>query len=239
MVVVDIDGLSVVFPYDALYPEQRAYMHKLKEALDAKGKAVLEMPSGTGKTITLLALITAHIATRKDAGSRKLVYCTRTVEEMQKVMQEMKILTAARESEMKQPNNLVTVGLASRKHLCIHERVRREETESVDSACMRLTASWLRRRAQNEIETQGYSSMEMCEYFEKYEEDGEAAILTPGVYDLADLRNVGYRKRWCPYFLARHMVGLANVVVFSYHCTCVRVCVYVCVYVCVHVWAVP
>ena len=37
-----------------LYPEQYTYMRELKRGLDAKGHGCLEMPTGTGKTITLL-----------------------------------------------------------------------------------------------------------------------------------------------------------------------------------------
>lgn len=33
---------------------------------------------------------------------------------------------------------------------------------------------------------------------------------------LQDLRAYGKEKGWCPYFLARHMVQFANVVVYSY-----------------------
>lgn len=33
---------------------------------------------------------------------------------------------------------------------------------------------------------------------------------------MQDLRAFGREKGWCPYFLARHMVQLANVVVYSY-----------------------
>lgn len=33
---------------------------------------------------------------------------------------------------------------------------------------------------------------------------------------LKDLRAFGKQKGWCPYFLARHMVQFANVVVYSY-----------------------
>ena len=50
---LDVDGLSVIFPYDYIYPEQYDYMCDLKRILDANGHGLLEMPSGTGKTITL------------------------------------------------------------------------------------------------------------------------------------------------------------------------------------------
>ena len=59
------------------------YMLELKRALDARGHCLLEMPTGTGKTITLLSLITSYQMAHPEVG--KLVYCTRTVPEMEKV----------------------------------------------------------------------------------------------------------------------------------------------------------
>ena len=42
----NLDGLEVFFPYDYLYKEQYDYMYQLKKAIDAKGHALLEMPTG-------------------------------------------------------------------------------------------------------------------------------------------------------------------------------------------------
>jgi DNA excision repair protein ERCC-2 len=67
-----IGDLPVYFPYPRLYPEQYSYMCDLKKALDAGGNAVLEMPSGTGKTISLLSLIVAY--QQHYAEKRKLIY---------------------------------------------------------------------------------------------------------------------------------------------------------------------
>ena len=56
-----LDGIEVYFPYQYVYPEQYSYMLSLKKALDAgKGACMLEMPSGTGKTVSLLSLITSY-----------------------------------------------------------------------------------------------------------------------------------------------------------------------------------
>lgn len=33
---------------------------------------------------------------------------------------------------------------------------------------------------------------------------------------MQDLRQHGRKKSWCPYYLARHMIAYANVVVYSY-----------------------
>lgn len=45
------------------------------ETLDAGGHSVLEMPSGTGKTVSLLSLIVAYQTYYPE--SRKLIYCSR------------------------------------------------------------------------------------------------------------------------------------------------------------------
>ena len=47
------------------------------------------MPTGTGKTITLLSLITSYQLQHPEVG--KLVYCTRTVPEMEKVLVELQV----------------------------------------------------------------------------------------------------------------------------------------------------
>ena len=54
-----------------------------------------QMPTGTGKTITLLSLITSYQLAHPEVG--KLIYCTRTVPEMEKVLQELKELVDYRD----------------------------------------------------------------------------------------------------------------------------------------------
>lgn len=38
-----LDGLTVHFPYEYIYPEQYRYMLELKRALDARGHCLLEV----------------------------------------------------------------------------------------------------------------------------------------------------------------------------------------------------
>lgn len=40
-----LEGLTVYFPYEYIYPEQYKYMQELKHALDAKGHCLLEVGS--------------------------------------------------------------------------------------------------------------------------------------------------------------------------------------------------
>lgn len=54
-----------------IHPSMLTYV----ETLDAGGHCVLEMPSGTGKTVSLLSLIVAYQQYMPE--KRKLIYCSR------------------------------------------------------------------------------------------------------------------------------------------------------------------
>ena len=94
----DLDGLDVFFPYDRIYLEQFQYMRSLKQSLDAGGHCLLEMPTGTGKTVCLLSLITSYQFANPSVG--KLVYCTRTVPEMNHVVEELGTVLSYRSEEL-------------------------------------------------------------------------------------------------------------------------------------------
>ncbi len=59
-----IEDLTVIFPYPLVFNEQIEYMTLLKRTLDSTGHALLEMPTGTGKTVCLLALLTSYLTHR-------------------------------------------------------------------------------------------------------------------------------------------------------------------------------
>lgn len=170
------------------------------------------MPTGTGKTITLLSLITSYQLAHAEVG--KLIYCTRTVPEMEKVLVELQELIEyrARYFPNGQDPKILALGLSSRKNLCVHPQVAEEGSrESVDAKCMRLTAPWVRERA-----AQDPDAAELCDFYEGLDSAGPDGRLDAGVYTLHSMRELGRKKNWCPYFLARHMIAFANVIVFNY-----------------------
>ncbi|KAJ1553461.1 DNA-dependent ATPase of the nucleotide excision repair factor 4 complex, partial [Nowakowskiella sp. JEL0078] len=204
-----LDELTIYFPYDYIYPEQYSYMCDLKRALDAKGHALLEMPSGTGKTITLLSLI---IFAQPLSSTRKLIYCSRTVPEIEKALAELKRLMAYREKFVGK-EHFLGLGLTSRRNLCIHPTVKKETTGIiVDANCRSLTASWVREKALAEP-----GSVETCEFFERLESEETHGSIPAGIYTLEDLKEFGNNNVLCPYFLARRMLAAANVIIYSYH----------------------
>jgi regulator of telomere elongation helicase 1 len=51
---------KVYFPYEP-YKVQLEYMENVIEALEVRGNAVLESPTGTGKTLCLLASVLSFV----------------------------------------------------------------------------------------------------------------------------------------------------------------------------------
>lgn len=186
-------------------------MLELKRTLDAKGHCLLEMPSGTGKTVTLLSLIVAYML-ENPHSIRKLIYCSRTVPEIEKVIAELKGLIDYYDKNAPEKPNLTGLVLSSRKNMCIHPEVSRErEGKIVDAKCYGLTASYVRERQAVE------DNAPSCQYYEGYAFEGKETMLPPGVYSLDDLKQFGKDRNWCPYFMARFMINHAQIVVYSYH----------------------
>lgn len=128
-------------------------MLELKRSLDAKGHCLLEMPSGTGKTATLLSLIVAYMVEYPETV-RKLIYCSRTVPEIEKVIAELQNLMAYYERNCPNPPPFTGLVLSSRKNMCIHPEVSKErEGKAVDGKCYGLTASYIRDRHEMDSET--------------------------------------------------------------------------------------
>ncbi|KAK0420877.1 hypothetical protein QR680_014941 [Steinernema hermaphroditum] len=206
---IDIDGLQVFFPYDYIYPEQVLYMRELKKSIDAQGHCLLEMPSGTGKTVTLLSLVVAYMHNYPDRLD-KLVYCSRTIPEIEKCVEELRNLFSFYEQQGTKLGFLA-LALSARKNLCINESVAKERIgAAVDGACQKLTAGFARAKRRLDPD------LPSCSFFEKFNEEREVA-LPSGVYNLVDLRRWGQDNGVCPYFVARSSLNRANIVIYSYH----------------------
>lgn len=114
-----LDGLEVFFPYERIYLEQYQYMRALKQTLDGideqggNSHCLLEMPTGTGKTVCLLSLITSYQYAHPKAG--KLIYCTRTVPEMNHVMEELAVVLNYR-AEMENDSSFAQLETVESSH---------------------------------------------------------------------------------------------------------------------------
>lgn len=206
-------------------------MVELKRILDAPGHGLLEMPSGTGKTATLLSFILAYQAAHPDRSSR-LVYCSRTVPEIDKALEELKRVVAYREAQIGVPSGILGLGITSRRNLCVNAEVltgsgAAEPAQgssdgltpghgrAVDARCHSVTASWVRARA---AQHPG-EGVKKCDFFENLERltEGGEPLVPSGVYTLEELKDWGRKQGICPYFLARRAMASAQVIVYSYY----------------------
>ncbi|CAK0800917.1 unnamed protein product [Prorocentrum cordatum] len=148
MPVYELGGVPVEFPYEA-YECQLAYMRAVIQALDAGQNALLESPTGTGKTLCLLC---ASLGWRRSHQQRataartsweaqaapdapslanacpRIWYSSRTHSQLKQVIHELKKTTYTTSS----------VVLGSRQHFCIHSSVSRMSGPKQNAMCQRM-----------------------------------------------------------------------------------------------------
>lgn len=97
------------------------------------------------------------------AEKRKLIYCSRTVPEIEKVLAELKRLMEYRKNEGgMQEDDFLGFGLTSRKNLCIHPSVSKEKKgKVVDARCRDITNA-----AVCEKNRADPGSVEVCDWHE-------------------------------------------------------------------------
>lgn len=192
-------------------------MCDLKRTLDATGHCVLEMPSGTGKTVSLLSLIVSY--QQFYPTKRKLVYCSRTVPEIEKALAELKRLMAYRikfaetPEQKEKEESFMGLGLTSRKNLCIHPDVSKEKKgKVVDARCRDLTNS-----ATCEKGRADPGSVELCDWHENLGKGEPGSLIPSGIWTLADVLQHGRENKTCPYFTVRRMMPFVDVIIYSFH----------------------
>ncbi|KAK7722070.1 TFIIH/NER complex ATP-dependent 5'-3' DNA helicase subunit [Diaporthe eres] len=190
--------------------EQYAYMCDLKKTLDAGGHSVLEMPSGTGKTVSLLSLIVAYQQYYPE--KRKLIYCSRTMSEIEKALAELKALMKYRTEQLGYEEEFRAVGLSSRKNLCLHPSVKREKSGAVvDARCRSLTAGFVKEKKERG------EDVDLCVYHDNLDLLEAHNLIPNGVWTFEGLLRYGEQHKQCPYFTARRMMQFCNVIIYSYH----------------------
>lgn len=192
-------------------------MSDLKKTLDAGGHCVLEMPSGTGKTVSLMSLIIAY--QQHYPEHRKLIYCSRTMSEIEKALTELKALMKFRAQHLGYTEDFRALGLTSRKNLCLHPSVKREKSGNVvDARCRSLTAGFVKEKKEKG------EDVDLCTYHEvrahwccfkilltcvrpkNLDLLEPHNLVPPGVFTLDGLLKYGEEHKQCPYFSARRMV---------------------------------
>lgn len=195
--IFSVGDVEVFFPYEFIYPEQLKYITEVKEVLDGEGHCLIEMPSGTGKTIALLSITVSYQLHLKKSGKAfpKIVYCSRTVPEIEKALDELKGLIEYINTINK--INFLGMGLSARKNLCINERALL--SGNVDIACRRMISDW---------------SALKCDFYEGALENTQIPF---GVYNLDDIKTFGQERGVCPYFFIRKLIPHCDCIIYTYN----------------------
>jgi len=193
-----VEDLLVDFPYPRIYPEQYAYMLALKRSLDRKGHSLLELPMG-GRSVALLSLITSYQLAHPEA-CRKLVYCTTSAAQMEKVLETLALLERHRDELLGEDRRrLLGVGLSA------HARTSptaSEPTYSLDPYALDPHGYWL--ESDDDV---GGVQLAAAE---------ETASLPPGVHTPRRLKALAASSGMSGVALARCAAATADVVVCTY-----------------------
>eukprot|EP01034_Spumella_vulgaris_P029053 gene29053-36037_t len=78
-----------------------------------------------------------------------------------------------------------------------------------------MTASWVREKA-HQSGGCGGGGQELCSFYEGYAKEGAEEAVPVGVFALDDLKEIGAKKGHCPYFMTRHLISHATILVYNY-----------------------
>ena len=213
MPLLSIAGINVDFPRDP-YKCQLDYMEGVIRALSTGTNALLESPTGTGKTLCLLCATLAWQESKRSKpmelvysngssldGSKTnpgikappvmIVYATRTHSQLAQVVSELK--------ETSYKPRMTVMG--SREQLCIHEKVSKLKKSVLNHACNSL------------------NSKRSCMYrnnLDNYIETGSSSD-SSSMMDIEELVKLGTHRKICPYFHSREYSPGADLVLLPYN----------------------
>ena len=189
--MVLIAGVDVEFPFEP-YDLQKEFMSKLITALENGSNALLESPTGTGKTLSLLCAALAWKMHQKERWETlkksnphvqvqrtpTIIYASRTLSQISQVVKELKNTAY---------NPKVTI-LSSRDHMCVNSMVNQLSSAELRHTCRVLTKS------------------NSCKYKKNTDvlaTKQRAMIDHKGILDIEELLKLSRSNEVCPYFMAR------------------------------------
>ncbi|XP_058074806.1 regulator of telomere elongation helicase 1 homolog isoform X2 [Magnolia sinica] len=216
MPIYKIRGIDVDFPFEA-YDCQIVYMEKVIQSLQERSNALLESPTGTGKTLCLLC---ATLAWRKSLGAFStglpegkghsfgnkssdlpseepvrpnlptIIYTSRTHSQLQQVIRELKTCNYRPKMDI----------LGSREQMCIHNEVRILRGRAQNNACHSLC----KKRA-------CFHHTRVSDYMKNN------PALGNDPFDIEDLVNIGRTQGPCPYYVSRELHKSVDILFAPYN----------------------
>lgn len=190
MFMVHLNGLDVRIPY-APYAAQKYSIEGILQCLTEQTNGVIESPTGTGKSLSILCSVIAWMQNMKEKGTdHGTVYiCSRTHKQLDQLLAQLKQLPGAPSMSL----------LAGRRHLCINDRLK--NLPDLDTAC-----KFARKKDAKDIEK--------CKYYHGTE---DISTKVSQVFSIEDLHLAGKKHRLCPYFGLKEATRRAKIVFAPYN----------------------
>ncbi len=184
-----IRGVPVHFPYEP-YPIQLVFMERVLEAVQESKDALLESPTGTGKTACLLVAVLAwQQSLRGEAAVPRVFYSSRTHSQLGKVIKELS----------SSPYHARMTIQGSRQQLCIHPAVEAAKPALKNGLCRSLVGAG------------------RCKNYEAVATHVAKRPHVAEVTDIEDLVAMGRAECVCPYYLARERTKTAEITFLPYN----------------------
>lgn len=213
--------IPVYFPYEP-YQIQIAYMERVIESLENKHNALLQSPTGTGKTLCLLCASLGWLNYKRlqnPNGDKskpiRILYSSRTHTQLKQVMKELK-------TTVYKPF-CTTIG--SRDHYCIKREFNNLKGTILNSSCAkarRAKKKVFQQETQNEFE----EVIDNCRF---YQNDNELMSYTiPKLFnpdsikgnelmDIEDLKVHGKINKYCPYYVSMKIINDVDILFLPYN----------------------
>ncbi|EAY13620.1 helicase, putative [Trichomonas vaginalis G3] len=182
---VNINEVSIHFPYKP-YPLQETYMSKVIESCDTGNYAILESPTGTGKTLSLLCSVLSWRQQRNT--SSRIIYSSRTHSQLSNVIKELKRTKF-------QPTTSI---IASRTYLCLHDNIQKMESSLQSRFCREL-------RQKNQ-----------CIYDNESKIEQVSKKVINSLLDIDSFVDICRNEAVCPFFVSQFNVKTADFILSPY-----------------------
>ena len=195
---LNFGGIEVLFPFEQPLEPQRAVIQNVLEALVLGKHAVLESPTGTGKTAAVLCACLAWQRHRmsKTGSAPQLMYATRTHAQVRQAIRELR----------RTPYRPITAVLGSRgAGLCIKDEVLRssEDDGQLRQAC---------RQARQQKTCSFHEGLA----FSNLPDLANARLRGSEPWDIEDMAQFGSSTNSCPYYVAHSIARHAELVFCPY-----------------------
>ena len=218
---VEIRGIPVQFPVSP-YECQLKYMGSVIDALNGGDNALLESPTGTGKTLSLLCSVMAWARHQEesDAKPSKVFYTSRTHAQLKQVMREYrkteygKIRIGTTDEDAGSLEDSTVLG--SRDQLCIHPRAVGITNSSKNTLCKALRDNKECRYYDNLEKFRQRGGLESC-YNKKGDDPKGRKEGRTFTADIEDLAAAGRAHNFCPFFYSRKKAHSSKLTFMPYN----------------------